>query len=80
VTRIQHLIRQLAARVSPRLRRESARGAATARVEREQRDIWGLAAGHPESMLRQVSPLDEARFERLVAREYPADEYVRDTI
>jgi hypothetical protein len=80
VTRIQYLIRRLAARVSPRVRREAARRAAAGRVEREQKDIWGLAPAHPESMLRQLSPLDEARFDRLVAREWPADEHVKGTI
>ena len=67
--------------VRPSARRAAARRAAEAArlaaIELEQKDIWGMAPGHPESMIRQLSPAEEALVELLIGREWPNDDYVK---
>lgn len=64
-------------RVWPAARRAEAEKARLAAIEQEQKDIWGMAPGHPESKARQLSPAEEALMELLIGREWPDDEYLK---
>lgn len=70
-------IRRAIRRVRPAAQRAEAEEARLAAIEQEQKDIWGMAPGHPESMIRQLIPADEALVELLIGLEWPNDEYVK---
>ena len=45
------------------------------RSERETRDVLGMAAGHPESLTRELPAGQEEELAALAARLWPGDEW-----
>ena len=67
------LVRRLALAPAPLARRRAARA-----VERERRDIAGMAWRHPENLTRGLSGRYERRLKALAAELWPEDEYERE--